>query len=133
MIDCELALARCIVLDNHLHHRYLIFGSLGQRYTYRVTNAVREQSTYAHSTLYSAFDAIARLGYAQVYRVGHVLLLHSLNQQPVGMYHDTGVARFHRNNNLVEIFFAAYSQKLHRRYDHSLGSVAPFVEYAFGE
>ena len=46
------------------------------------------------------------------------------------MYHHACIARFHRNNHLVELLLAAYSQELHCRDHHTLWRVTPLVEDA---
>ena len=108
-------------------HGYLVFGCFGQRYAHGVAYAVGQQRTYSHGTLYAPLDAVARFGNAEMHGIIHPLRLHRLDQQPIGMYHDAGVARFHRHNRLVEMLLGADAQKLHRRSHHALRRIAPLV------
>ena len=114
-------------------HGYFVFGRFGQRDADRVADAVGEQRADPHGALDAPFQSVARLGDAQVDRVGHPFALHRLDEQPVGGYHHARVARLHRDDHLVERLAAADVQKLHGCGHHPFGRVAPLVEDALRE
>ena len=118
------------MIDKHFCHRYFVLGGLGERDTNRIANTVREQRADTHSTLDSALKTVARLGHSEVDGIGHTLLLHSLNQQAVGVYHNARIARLHRHHHLIKILATANLQKLHCRANHTLRRIAPLIKDA---
>ena len=121
------------IVGQHLGHRDLVFGILGQRHTDRIAHTISQQRTDTYGTLHATLRAVARLGDAQMDREIHRLLAHCGNQQTVGIDHHTRIARFHRNDHLIEALRAAHTQKLHSRNDHTLGRIAPLIEDALGQ
>ncbi len=126
----EMSLARGEVPDQSTRHRHLALGVLRQRHAHRIAYAVGQQRAYSHCALYATLDAVARLRHTQMQRVCHALALHSLDQKPVRMHHDAGVARLHRDHHAVEVQLAALPEKLHCRFDHALGRIAVAVDHA---
>ena len=121
------------MVDEELRDGNFVLGRFGQRDADRVADAVREQRADSDGALDASLQSVARLGDAQMDRVGHPLAIHRVGQQPVGGYHHARVARLHRDDDLIEPFAAADVQKLHRRGHHPLGRVAPLVEDALRE
>ena len=129
----EMSGAMAEVIGKKLRDGYLVFGRFGQRDANRVADAVGQQRADADGTLDAAFQTVAGFGYSQMDRIGHRFTVHRFAEEPVGGDHDAGVARLHRDDDLIERFLAADAQKLHCGGDHSFGRVAPPVEDTFGE
>ena len=110
-----------------------ILGCLGQRYTNRISYTVGKQCANAHCALYTPLNATACLRNSEVYWECHILALHSLHQEAIGVYHNACIARLHRDDDLVKVLLHADSQKLHSRGDHTLRGVAILVKYMFGK
>ena len=133
VVHLEVTLTAGKVVDYHLRHGHLVLGGLGQRYADRVADAVAHQRTYAHGTLDAPLETVSGLRDTQMYRIGHPLAVHRLDQKAVGMNHDARIARLHRHHDLIERLFAADAQELHRRGHHPFGGIAPLVENALRE
>ena len=81
-------------------HEMLCYGDfslrfLAQRHPYRVADAVGEQRSYAHGTLYASVLAFACLRHAQMQRIVHALLLHCVHEKAHRAHHDNRVACFY--------------------------------------
>ena len=108
---------------------------LGERDADGVADAVGQQRADADGALDPAILAVARLGDAEVERVIPVgpELEQPRGEEPVGVDHHLGVARLHRENEIVVAVLAGDARELDRALDHAGGRVAEAVHDAVGK
>ena len=113
----------------------LVDAVLGERDADGVADAVVQQRADADGALDAAVLAVAGLGDAEVDRVIPVRaeLVEPRDEQPVGVDHHLGVARLHREDELVVIHLAGDAGELERALDHAERRVAVAVHDAVGE
>jgi hypothetical protein len=116
--------------------RNLLHGILGQRDADRVADAVLEQRADSDRALHPAVDAVARLGDADVERVGRPAgraRLEPRGEQPIGLDRDLRVARLHAEDDVEEALVLADVEELERALHHAERRVAEAVQDAVGE
>ena len=108
---------------------------LGERDADGVADAVGQERADADGALDAAVLAVAGLGDAEVERVVPVgaELEQAGGEHAVGVDHDLGVARFHREDEVVVAVLAGDAGELDGAFDHAGGRVAEAVHDAVGE
>ena len=121
------------ILYEMFSHRNFCLRLLAQAHAYGVANAVGEQCSNAHGTLYASVLALTGFGHAEVEGIVHVGLVHLADEQTHGAHHDHGVAGLYAYDHVVKLLTLADAQKLHAALNNAFGRVAITRHYAVRE
>ena len=116
-----------------------MFRILRERNADCVADAVGEQAADADGTLDAAVLAIPRFSHAEVDRVvpasafGVLELVEAGDKKAVGLNHDLGIRRLHRENKIVVVEFAGDVCELERAFDHAERRVTEAVHDAVAQ
>ena len=110
-----------------LCHRYLHFRLFRERYSYGISYAIGQQSAYTYGTLDTSVFALSGLCNAEMQRVMHVFLIHTVYKKAHRANHHHRIRSFHRYHNIVKSLFLADTQKLHAAFYYALGRITVAV------
>ena len=123
----------CYEIHDTSCHRDFSCRVLAQGYPYRVSDAVRQQSSDAHRRLYTSVFPLPGLGNSEMQRIIHPFLVHTAAQHTHGLHHHPHIRGFHRQHDIVEIVRFAQTQILQTGFGHSLGRIAVFFNHTLIE